>query len=223
MRVWGCAEWERLKGGFRSTVMGALPLRLLRKLAPRGALVNGCHTGTCRSGPAQDALGRLPQGRDERFVPAPRWPAQRGRPGFEVGVVPSSPLTEQFRFEGPDQLRDFLTPAFTAVQNTRFHTQTGEGDAYALFYRARVGSQPFEEVQLLRLDHEARIKEITLFGRPMPALTALMISAGSELARRQGRRGVAALMRASAAPVHTMVTFGDRRMVPLTRPAARRT
>jgi hypothetical protein len=47
-----------------------------------------------------------------------------------------------------------------------------------------------------------------------------MISAGSELARRQGRRGVAALMRASAAPVHAMVTFGDRRVVPLTRPGA---
>jgi hypothetical protein len=84
-----------------------------------------------------------------------------------------------------------------------------------------VGSQSFEEVQLLRLDDEAKIKEITLFGRPMPALTALMISAGSELARRQGRRGVAALMRASAAPVHAMVTFGDRGMVAKTRPAAR--
>ncbi len=138
-------------------------------------------------------------------------------------VVLSSPLTEQFRFEGSDQLRDFLTSAFTAVKDVSYHTQTGEGDAYALFYRARVGSQPFEEAQLLRLDDQARIKEITLFGRPMPALTALMISAGSELARGQGRRGVAALMRASAAPVHAMVTFGARRLVPLTRPTARQT
>jgi hypothetical protein len=138
-------------------------------------------------------------------------------------VVLSSPLTEQFRFEGPDQLRDFLASAFTAVEDIRFHTETGQGDTYALVYRARVGTQSFEEAQLLRLDDEARIREITLFGRPMPALTALMISAGSELARRQGRRGVAALMRASAAPVHAMVTFGDRRVVPLTRPGARPT
>jgi ketosteroid isomerase-like protein len=29
--------------------------------------------------------------------------------------------------------------------------------------------------------------------------------------------------RASTAPVHAMVTFGDRRVVPLTRPGARRT
>ena len=138
-------------------------------------------------------------------------------------VVLSSPLTEQFRLEGPDQLRDFLTSAFTTVGDIRYHTQTGEGDAYALFYRARVRSQPFEEAQLMRLDDEAHIKEITLFWRPMPALTALMITLGPELARRQGRLGLAALLRASAAPVHAMVTFGDRRVVPLTRPAARRT
>jgi ketosteroid isomerase-like protein len=138
-------------------------------------------------------------------------------------IVLRSPLTEQFRLEGSDQLRDFLASAFTAVEDIHFHTETGQGDTYALVYRARVGTQPFEEAQLLRLDDKAFIREITLFGRPMPALTALMITLGPELARRQGRRGLAALMRASTAPVHAMVTFGDRRVVPLTRPGARRT
>jgi hypothetical protein len=138
-------------------------------------------------------------------------------------VVLSSPLTEQFRLEGTDQLRDFLEAAFTAVKDIRFHTETGQGDTYALVYRARVGTQPFEEAQLLRFDDEARIEEITLFGRPMPALTALMLTLGPELARRQGRRGLAALMRASTAPIHAMVTLGDRTMVPQTRPGARPT
>ena len=55
----------------------------------------------------------------------------------------------------------------------------------------------------------------------MPALTALMITLGPELARQQGRRGLAALMRASTVPIHAMVTFGDRGMVAKTRPAAR--
>ena len=136
-------------------------------------------------------------------------------------VVLSSPLTEQFRIEGRDQLRDFLTSAFTAVENIRFHTQIGEGNTYALFYRAMVRSQPFEEAQLLRLNKEAHIREITLFGRPMPALSALMITLGPDLARRQGRHRLATLIRASTAPVHAMVTFGDRRVVPLTRPKAR--
>jgi hypothetical protein len=47
-----------------------------------------------------------------------------------------------------------------------------------------------------------------------------MITLGPQLARRQGRRLVAALLRASTAPIHAMVTFGDRRVVPLTRPGA---
>jgi hypothetical protein len=138
-------------------------------------------------------------------------------------IVLSSPLTEQFRTEGIDQLHDFLASAFIAVEDIRFHTETGQGDTYALVYRARVGTQPFEEAQLLRLDDTAQIREITLFGRPLPALTALMITLGPDLARRQGRRGLAALLRATAAPVHTMVSFGDRRVVPLTRPGAKRT
>ena len=101
-------------------------------------------------------------------------------------IVLNSPLTDQFRLEGTDQLRDFLTAAFTAVKGIRFHTQTGQGNSYALAYRARVGSQQFEEAQLLLLDDEARIREIALFGRPLPALTALMITLGPDLARRQG-------------------------------------
>jgi hypothetical protein len=136
-------------------------------------------------------------------------------------VVLNSPLTEQFRLEGTDQLRDFLTSAFTAVENIRFHTETGQGDVYALVYRAQVASEPFEEAQLLRLDENAQIREITLFGRPMPALTALMLTLGPKLARQQGRPGLAMLMRASSAQVHSMVSFGDRRVVPQTRPRAK--
>jgi hypothetical protein len=138
-------------------------------------------------------------------------------------IVLTSPLTDQFRIEGTAQLRDFLSEAFTAVKGIRFHTQTGQGDTYALVYRARVGSEPFEEAQLLRFDDDSQIKEITLFGRPLPALTALMITLGPQLARRQGRRGLATLLRVSATPIHLMVTSGDRTVVPRTRPKARPT
>lgn len=154
-----------------------------------------------------------------------RWRAAAERGDVDAAVtclspsiVLSSPLTDQFRLEGTDQLRDFLTEAFKAVEQIRFHTETGQDDTYALVYRAHVAGQPFEEAQLLHLDDEARISEITLFGRPMPALTALMTTLGPALARQQGRRGLATLLRVSAAPIHAMVTSGDRSVVPRTQP-----
>ncbi|MDI5904831.1 MULTISPECIES: nuclear transport factor 2 family protein [Streptomyces] len=55
----------------------------------------------------------------------------------DVVLVP--PLTEQFHFEGPGLLRDFLASAFTAVEDIRLHTQTGEDNAYAVLHNARVG------------------------------------------------------------------------------------
>ena len=76
---------------------------------------------------------------------------------------------------------------------------------------------------MLRLDDQARITEITLFGRPMPALTALMHLMGPALARQQGRRGLATLMSVSTIPIHAMVSSGDRSMVAKTRPTARQT
>lgn len=57
----------------------------------------------------------------------------------------------------------------------------------ALFYYAHTGNQAIEEAQLLRLDNGGLITEITLFGRPLPGLTAVMADIGPRLLRRQNR------------------------------------
>ena len=53
----------------------------------------------------------------------------------DVVLVP--PLAEQFHREGPDQLRDFLAPAYTAVEGIRLHTQTAEDNPYTVLHNAR--------------------------------------------------------------------------------------
>lgn len=131
-----------------------------------------------------------------------------------------SPLTEQFRFRGRDEVHGLLAAAFTAIEGIKFHTRVGDGAERALFYRARVGAQQLEEAQLVRLDEAGQISELTLFARPLPALTGLMRTLGPELARQQRRPALGALLTASTAPLHAMTRFGEQRIVPLAAPPA---
>ena len=133
-------------------------------------------------------------------------------------VVLVSPLTDQFRFTGREQVRAVLEAVFEVVDDFAFESAVGEGASRSLRCRGRVGGQVLEEVQLLRLDDTGLIAEITLFCRPLPALTALMQALGPELARRQGRSGLAAFLAAATRPLHAMTSQGDRRIVPLAAP-----
>lgn len=147
---------------------------------------------------------------------------QRDAPAAVACLAPDveliSPLTEQFKFRGPEQVRALLEAAFTAIEDIQFHTRVGDGDIHAVFYRAHLGAQSLEEARLLRLDTAHRIREITLFGRPLPALTGLMAALGPKLARKQGRPGLAAFLAASTAPLHAMTRLGEQRIVPRAAP-----
>jgi hypothetical protein len=134
----------------------------------------------------------------------------------DVEVV--SPLTEQFRFRGPDQVTAMLTAAFETISDIRFHTQVGATPTWALFHHARVGRQPVEEAQLLRLDASGRIRELTLFGRPLPALTAAMADIGPRLLRAQHRPALARLVGALTMPLAVLTRVGEHRLVTLADP-----
>jgi SnoaL-like domain len=136
-----------------------------------------------------------------------------------AGIEVISPLTEQFRFRGPEQVAAMLAAAFETISDIRFHTQVGADETWALFYHARVGRQLVEEAQLLRLDTSGRIRELTLFGRPLPALTAVMSDIGPRLLRGQRRPALARLVGALTAPVAVLTRVGERRIVPLADPS----
>jgi hypothetical protein len=131
----------------------------------------------------------------------------------EVEVV--SPLTAAFRFHGRDEVADLLAAAFEVIAGIRFHTEVGDGDTRALFYRATAGREAFEEAQLLRFGPDGLIRELTLFGRPLPALTAIMQGVGPRLLRRQGRPAFGRLIGLASAPLAAMTRFGERRLFPL--------
>lgn len=147
-----------------------------------------------------------------------RGDAQAATACLSADVVLISPLTARFRFRGRAQVDPVLSAAFAVISDIRYHTELGDCCARALFYRARVGGLELEEAQLLRLDGDGLVRELTLFGRPLPSLTAVMTTLGPDLLKRQGRPVLARLIRASTAPLHAMTLLGDRRVVPLADP-----
>jgi len=138
----------------------------------------------------------------------------------DVTVI--SPLTAQFRFRGRDQVTEMLAAAFEVIHGIRYHTAVGSGDTRALFFHARAGRQDVEEAQLLRLDSAGLIRELTLFGRPLPALTTVLAEIGPRLMRRQGRPQLARVIGMATRPLATITRIGERRLVPLGDPARAR-
>lgn len=129
-----------------------------------------------------------------------------------------SPLTAQFRFTGRDQVRTMLTAAFQVIDSIRFHTELGDDQAKALFCYGHCRGVDFEEAQLLRFDDQGLIVEITLFGRPLPGLTAVMAAIGPELLRAGDRPALAKVIGATTAPLAAITRLAEKRMVPLADP-----
>jgi hypothetical protein len=138
------------------------------------------------------------------------------------GVVMISPLTAAFRFRGPDEVCEVFAAAWEgALADIRWHTAVGDGDVRALFFHARAKGEEVEEAQLLRFE-DGLVTELTLYGRPLPGVTAVMTGIAGPLLRRQGRPLMARLFGAATAPLAAMTRLGEKRLVPLADPARTR-
>ncbi|MGK5682712.1 nuclear transport factor 2 family protein [Actinoplanes sp. URMC 104] len=129
-----------------------------------------------------------------------------------------SPITEQFTFDGRERVRTLLEVALAAIDEITYTDQVAEGRTVALFYSGRIGTTRLYEAQRLRLADDGLIREITLFVRPLPALTRLMTRLGPELARRNGRPGLARLVPLTAGMLHSMADTGEKRFMPKAAP-----
>ena len=123
-----------------------------------------------------------------------------------VDAVLHSPLTDRFTFTGKDDIRRLFEAAYEEFDGLDYHTVIG---GRVLVGGATANGQPFEETLVLDLDGDGRIRELTLFIRPLPGLTAVMAALGPALARRNGRR-TAGLLRVLTAPLVAATRFGDR-------------
>ena len=86
-------------------------------------------------------------------------------------VVLHSPIL--FRgFEGRDMVVQVLTHVAATLEDFRYADELAEDGTVVLRFKARVGDRELEGIDFLELDGQGLVKELTVFMRPMSALTA---------------------------------------------------
>jgi SnoaL-like protein len=124
-------------------------------------------------------------------------------------VVLRSPITNRVVFRGTDQVREVVRAVFSTLEDIDYFADVGDQRTRALFYRARVGSQPLEEAMRLELNDLAEIAELTIFFRPLPGLATFASALAPRIARRHGRIR-SALARLLLSPLAVATRLGDR-------------
>lgn len=86
-------------------------------------------------------------------------------------VVLHSPIL--FRgFEGREIVMQVLTHVAATLEDFRYTDELAEDGVVVLRFKARVGDRELEGIDFLELDEQGLVKELTVFMRPMSALTA---------------------------------------------------
>jgi SnoaL-like domain len=86
-------------------------------------------------------------------------------------VVLHSPIL--FRgFEGREIVMGVLTHVAATLEDFRYTDELAEDGVVVLRFKARVGDRELEGIDFLELDEGGLVKELTVFMRPMSALTA---------------------------------------------------
>jgi SnoaL-like domain len=86
-------------------------------------------------------------------------------------VVLHSPIL--FRgFEGREVVMQVLTHVAATLEDFSYTDELAEDGVVVLRFKARVGDRELEGIDFLELDEQGQVKELTVFMRPMSALTA---------------------------------------------------
>jgi hypothetical protein len=103
-------------------------------------------------------------------------------------------------------------------EDFHYTDELSDGDRGFLVARARVGGQAIEIVDHMQFGADGRIRDFTVFFRPLPAAATALREIGVALGRRRSRAR-ALVISALAHPLAIMTRVGDSLGVRLVRPA----
>jgi ketosteroid isomerase-like protein len=133
-------------------------------------------------------------------------------------VVLRSPITERLRFRGRDRVLDIIAAVRSVTNDVERTHLTGSGDTWVQVVRGTAGRRPYHLSELIEFDDTGRIRELTVFIRPMPALVAFAAAVVPVAARRRGR-GASLALSAMVKPLVPLVEQGDRVAIAVLRDA----
>jgi hypothetical protein len=91
---------------------------------------------------------------------------------FAEDVTFKSPVVFK-PYEGRDAVAMLLGAVVQVFEDFRYTDQTETGDAAALAFSARVGDRDLDGIDFLRFDTDGRIRELSVYVRPMSGVNAL--------------------------------------------------
>jgi hypothetical protein len=89
-------------------------------------------------------------------------------------------------FRGTEEIDAIYAAILEVFGELRYTDELRRDDAGILVLEARVGGEPIQVVEYVRLAEDGRIRELTAFFRPLPALAIAARGLGAELGRRRG-------------------------------------
>jgi SnoaL-like domain len=136
---------------------------------------------------------------------------------FAPDAVVRSPFTDGVAFTGTEQVRTILSVVLEVFPDLHYTGHVRDGERGALLARATAAGRRVDMVDVYELNGEGKIRELTVFFRPLPGTTAALRLIGGALgARKSSARG--RLIGVLAAPMGAMSALGDRVASALVRP-----
>ena len=128
---------------------------------------------------------------------------------FAPDAVFRSPLTDRLVFTGHAQIRALTEVLLEVLNDLRYDDEAAGPGTGILTWHARIGGQPIEGVDQIRFRADGKIKEFTVYFRPLPAAAVALRVIGTGLARRRHPARAAAVS-ALTQPLAVLSRVGDR-------------
>lgn len=125
-------------------------------------------------------------------------------------VVIRSPVSVRLKFQGIEDARELFGMVFGELGEFTYTDEFADAGTRILVYQGRFAGEEIEETQLLRLAADGRIREISLFIRPLPTLAVVAGRFAPRLARRRHGSFRAFVMWVGGWMFRFFVSFGDR-------------